>query len=203
MKEVAAKDLGVNPMSRFFSLAVIAATLGACASAPMTASNDDPAMRALLTSPRGNDDPGMQALLTSPRGNDDPAMQALLTSPRGNDELAGLPFDMVELLQARIGFELTPTDATKITFATNQALEAGTPGAEFLWASPDNINGGKIHLWRLDAMGDGRICAILQHEHVMGDGTVQGNVTTCRREGVGWWLENWEWIITGRDFGGL
>jgi len=188
MKEVAAKDLGVNPMSRFFSLAVIAATLGACASAPMTASNDDPAM---------------QALLTSPRGNDDPAMQALLTSPRGNDELAGLPFDMVELLQARIGFELTPTDATKITFATNQALEAGTPGAEFLWASPDNINGGKIHLWRLDAMGDGRICAILQHEHVMGDGTVQGNVTTCRREGVGWWLENWEWIITGRDFGGL
>ena len=173
MKEVAAKDLGVNPMSRFFSLAVIAATLGACASAPMTASNDDP------------------------------AMQALLTSPRGNDELAGLPFDMVELLQARIGFELTPTDATKITFATNQALEAGTPGAEFLWASPDNINGGKIHLWRLDAMGDGQICAILQHEHVMGDGTVQGNVTTCRREGVGWWLENWEWIITGRDFGGL
>jgi surface antigen len=160
-------------MLRLSSLAVIAASLGACASAPMTASNDAP------------------------------AMQALLTSPRGDAELAGLPFDMVELLQARIGFELAPTDATEITSATTQALAAVTPGAEFLWASPDNTNGGEIRLWRLDAMGDGRICAILQHEHVIGDGTARGNVTTCRREGVGWWLDDWEWIITGRDFGGL
>ena len=161
-------------MLRLFSMAVFAATLGACASTPMTAIKSD-----------------------------DPAMRALLTNPRGDAELAGQAFDMVELLQARIGFELAVADATEITFATNQALAAVTPGAEFLWASPDSTHGGDIRLWRMDAMGDGRICAILQHEHVFGESTVRGNVTTCRREGVDWWLDDWEWVITGADFGGL
>jgi hypothetical protein len=58
-------------MLRLFFLGLIAATLGACAPTPVIATNDNPAMQALLTGPQGNDNPVMQALLTGPRRNED------------------------------------------------------------------------------------------------------------------------------------
>ena len=160
-------------MLRLFAVLAIAAALGACASVSPQASNDSPAMRALLA------------------------------APRGDTELAGLPFDMVQLLQARIGFELTAGDAAEITGATTQTLATGVPGSVFLWANQENDNRGEILLWRMDATGDGRVCGILHHEHIIANGTVRGSVTTCRRGAVDWWLDDWEWIITGADFGGL
>ena len=92
-------------MLRLFAVLAIAAALGACASVSPQASNDSPAMRALLA------------------------------APRGDTELAGLPFDMVQLLQARIGFELTAGDAAEITDATTQTLATGVPGSVFSWAT--------------------------------------------------------------------
>jgi len=44
-------------MLRLFFLGLIAATLGACALLPSTATSDELAMRVLLTGPQGNDNP--------------------------------------------------------------------------------------------------------------------------------------------------
>jgi len=132
-----------------------------------------------------------------------PALRTLLAAPRGDAELAGQPFDLVQLLEARIGFELAADDAAEISRTATEALDADAARAEITWANQVTGNEGNVLLWRRDAMGDGRTCAILHHEHLIGDGTVRGNVTTCRRGDIEWWLDDWEWVITGADFGGL
>lgn len=111
----------------------------------------------------------------------------------------GEPMALAKLVETRLQTALNAEDQQLIDAAANRALNTADAGDAVEWDNPATGHHGEIILASRDAVGDGRICAILHHTHVFKDKTIRGSLTVCRRDGEPWMLDDARWLRTGDD----
>ena len=111
----------------------------------------------------------------------------------------GEPIELAKLVEDRLRTALIAGDTRLMDDAANRALRADRAGDRQEWDNPRTGHRGEIILASRDAMGDGRVCAILHHTHVFASQTIRGSLTLCRRAGEPWEYENMRWLRTGGD----